>query len=275
MNGRFGLPVVRLVASVPDGDGRGVELDWTESAMRTRELISEDQIELWQIDLDAVADVAVARLRQALSADECARADRFRFDRDRCRFVITRGALRCLLAGSVGVSPAAIRFRYGLAGKPLIAGRAAGVGVHFNVTHSGNLALIAITRAGDIGIDLEPVRDLPDWEGVANLVFDARQVAQLHSFAEPRRMQAFFRAWTRKEAIAKARGTGLGGAELNGPFTLSTFSFFPNWVVSIAAPPQVRFLRCRGWDSDILSPSLTVRHHAPFSPAAADSAVNI
>lgn len=283
MNGRSSLPLHRLGTSesddatkdAPGSGGVAGELDWSVHAEGSAEPIPDDGIELWRIDLDPMADDAVARLRTTLSADECARADRFRFARDRRSFVITRGALRCLLGGKLGVSPPVIRFHYGSAGKPSIAEPASGAGLHFNVSHSGNLALIALTRAGDIGIDVEPVRDLPDWEGIAELVFDAGEVALLRSFDEPMRVQAFFPAWTRKEAIAKARGTGLGGAELKGTFSVTTFSFSPNWIASIAVPRRIRFLTSRRWVGENTFTPLTNRDCAPFAPAAADSVVSL
>ncbi len=262
-------------AQAETAEGGTRELVWSNDATTSGEQMREDQIDVWRIDFDRVAADVVEQLRDTLSADEGARANRFRFDRDRRVFVITRGALRSLLAGRLGVSPSEIRFRYGSAGKPSLADLASGGELHFNVTHAGSLALIAITRAGEIGIDVEPVRDLPDWEGVARLVFDAGQVAQLKSRSEPMRMQAFFRAWTRKEAVAKARGTGLGGTELKGPFSVNTFCFSPNWVASIAASRAGGFLRCRFWDSNNSTLPLTVRPYAPFSPAAGDSAVSL
>lgn len=228
-----------------------------------------DAVEVWRVELDAIAAETVSALAQTLSADERGRGERFRFERDRRNFVVTRGVLRSLLAQHVESTPREITFRYGPAGKPFVAEPAGGGGLYFNVTHSGNLTLIAITRAGEVGIDVEPVRSLPDWEGVADLVFDPKQVARLRSLAEPVRMPAFFEAWTRKEAIVKARGTGLGGSGHDTALVVSTFTFSPNWVASIAAPPGVRVLTCQGWDGSDRPTFRSFRLRAP------DSAVSL
>lgn len=254
-----------------------VELDWSERAARADGLRSDTEIEIWRVDLDAVTGDVAARLGAMLSADEWERADQFRFSVDRRRFVAGRGALRCILSHHLGVSPAAVVFEYGPAGKPRLMWCRDGVdeGLHFNVSHSGGLALIAVTRVGEIGIDVEPVRDLPDWEGVAELAFEPGRIAALRAQTGADRREAFFREWTRQEAIAKAHGTGLGAAQRAEAFAVSTFSFSPGWVVSLAAPPAADGLRCRSWCADSGALASLFNFHTAGALVAADSAVSL
>lgn len=249
------------------------ELDWSAGAARSSGLRSETEVELWRVDLGSIPSEGVAWLASMLADDERERAERFRFETDRRRFVVGRAALRWLLAGHLQVSPAAITFCYGAAGKPSLRNPAESGGLHFNVTHSGDAAIIAVTRAGEIGVDVELVRDLPDWEGVAELVFEPEQIVALRAHVGEGRREAFFQEWTRAEAIAKAHGMGLGAAKRGGNFSVRTFSSLPGWVVSIAAPPTVNSLRCRSWCAVAGSPTASIDFHISGASIAADSAV--
>jgi 4'-phosphopantetheinyl transferase len=151
-------------------------------------------------------------LETLLSPDEIERGSRFHFERDRKLFIVGRGTLRVLLGGYLGRPPQEIAFRYGVNGKPLLACEGAGAPpIHFNVTHSDGVALFAFTRAGEIGVDLERIRDLPDWQAIAEASLSAKQLERLWRAPANRRREEFFRAWTQQEALLKAAGTGLGG----------------------------------------------------------------
>ena len=133
------------------------------------------------------------------------RAATFRFERDRRRFVRVRGVLRTLLARALDRDPAGLRFRRGDWGKPHLADRE----LEFSVSHSRSRALIAIRAGGPVGIDLEPVRALPNLLGVARKAFTPLEYEQLTALPEELQRACFFRIWTRKEALAKAVGEGL------------------------------------------------------------------
>jgi 4'-phosphopantetheinyl transferase len=158
--------------------------------------------------LDVAAERA-GRLRGSLSRDERDRAERFRFDVHRNRFVAARGLLREILGAFLGVSPARLAFDYGPHGKPSLAAPFAAEDIRFNVSHAEGLALYAVTRGADVGVDVEAVRALPDAEDIAARFFSAREQAAFLSLAPAGRTEAFFACWTRKEAFLKATGDGL------------------------------------------------------------------
>jgi 4'-phosphopantetheinyl transferase len=173
-------------------------------------------------DSPALADgevhVWLARLRQpesaqrelwlSLSADERARAGRFHFRDDMEHFVVARGTLRHLLARYTGVAPHQIRFSYNGYGKPAMDGET-GSPLRFNASHSNALALYAVARGREVGIDIEFVRE--DFAGfeIAERFFSPREVSALRALPEGERVDAFFDCWVRKEAYIKARGEGL------------------------------------------------------------------
>lgn len=158
-------------------------------------------VHVYAADLDAVdAETDV------LSEDELERAGRFRFERDRRRFVAARSALRRLLARYVDASPAGLSFEYGPYGKPDVPGAP----VAFNISHAGSCALFAFGPRFELGVDVEVLDNaLVDDLLVAKRFFSPREVEMLRAYAPSARPRAFLRCWTRKEAFVKARGDGL------------------------------------------------------------------
>jgi 4'-phosphopantetheinyl transferase len=148
------------------------------------------------------------RLRLILPPDERERAGRFHFEADRRRSVIGRGYLRLLL-GEILDSPAdKLQFEYDEFCKPRLK-PAHRLPLQFNLSHSGELILIAVAKGRAVGIDVERIRTGLDFEGVAARFFSANECKILNSLAGPERDEAFFTCWTRKEAYLKARGDGL------------------------------------------------------------------
>jgi 4'-phosphopantetheinyl transferase len=127
---------------------------------------------------------------------------RFRFDRDRDRFIAARAMLRRVLAGLVGADPAELRFLYGRAGKPALS-----TGPQFSLSHSDDLGALAVAYDLEIGIDVERLR--PIEPELADRFFAEDESAALRALAEPARTRAFFACWTRKEAYVKSLGDGL------------------------------------------------------------------
>ncbi len=141
-----------------------------------------------------------------LSDDEWARARRFAFRRDRDRYTAAHAALRQVLGHHVGTPGAALHLVEGPFGKPALADADA---LRFNLSHSGDVALIALCPDGDIGVDIEVPRPLPDAQALADLHFTAAECAALALLPVERRERAFLICWTRKEACVKAIGLGL------------------------------------------------------------------
>jgi hypothetical protein len=188
-----------------------------------------------------------------LSADETERARTFYFERDRQRFVIGRGILRILLGRYTGLAARDIAFRYGPNGKPALANAGLEQPLYFNVAHSEALALYAFTRVGEVGIDVEWMRDLPDWQQVAEAVFSPRELAQLRSCPVEQRRDEFFQAWTRQEAVLKALGTGLGGATAAGAeaaYHVYPLHPAPGFAAALAALPAGRWTTFHTWQHE-------------------------
>jgi 4'-phosphopantetheinyl transferase len=176
-------------------------------ARETIEDQGSEPIRVWWTDLDR-PECETASLATILSADERARADRFRFDRDRQRFTVARGLLRVLIGRTLGVPAGEVIFAYGKRGKPALRWPADS-GLEFNLSHSHGLALYATTWKRAIGIDLEFQRNEFDYHGIAGRFFTAREFDQIQALPDGARRAAFFRGWARKEAFLKARGDGL------------------------------------------------------------------
>jgi len=168
-----------------------------------------DDVHVWRIALE-MSETMLARLREILAEDERRRAVRFHFEKDRRHFTAGRGALRMLLARYLGRRPEEVRFVYSNYGKPRLADSDNGGNLRFNLTHSHGLALLAITRGRDIGVDVERLREMErDGEPLAERFFSPREAAVLRSLSPELRREAFFHCWTRKEAYIKANGKGL------------------------------------------------------------------
>lgn len=165
------------------------------------------EVHVWQADLEVSAGM-LPELRATLSADELTRAARFHFPRDRDRFTAAHAIVRVILGGYLQASPAALEFSNNEYGKPALAGNWRD-GPRFNLSHSGELVVIAIARDREVGVDVEQyVPDRADLT-VAEYYFSPAEVARLRALPESVRPRAFFTCWTRKEAYIKALGMGL------------------------------------------------------------------
>jgi 4'-phosphopantetheinyl transferase len=169
-------------------------------------LLAPDDVHVWLADLGPHAGSA-DRLLALLAPDERRRAEAFRMARDRDRFVAARAILRRLLARHLGVRPGDVALGAGVHGKPELMDGASGI--RFNAAHSGDVALFAVARGREVGVDVERVMPAFDWDGVARACFSDAERGALNALAPAERQAAFFRVWTRKEAYAKGRGHGL------------------------------------------------------------------
>lgn len=178
-------------------------------------------------------------LYELLAPEEQARAARFRFEEHRRQFIASRGTLREILAPYLGLEPARIAFVYNPHGKPSVSGS----DVRFSVSHSSGWGLQAVTRGGEVGIDIERID--PDFarDEIPERYFSPREVAQLRGLPPDQQPAAFFRCWTRKEAYIKARGLGLALALDSfdvtlGPDEPPVLSRADGWSVQdLDAPP--------------------------------------
>ncbi|OUL99498.1 4'-phosphopantetheinyl transferase family protein [Variovorax sp. JS1663] len=170
--------------------------------MTIQQLPPSAHCRLWLVDLDATpAPQAVA----SLSESEWERARRFVFKRDRNRFIAAHAALRETLASQCGIPASMLEFQLGPFGKPVLVEG----GLHFNLSHSQSLALIAVCDQAEVGVDLELLRPMPDAEALAETYFSACERRALAALPPEARERAFLCCWTRKEACLKATGMGL------------------------------------------------------------------
>lgn len=165
-------------------------------------------VHVWTAQLDVPAAV-LDRYGATLSADERMRARRFRRADLRHRYVASRGVLRALLAAYLGTSARALRFAYGLHGKPALPVAVRPEGLEFNLSHSGAMLVVAIGRCRPLGIDVEQVRAQRDVLNLARRFFHPEEVTELALVPAARRAEAFHACWSRKEALVKGLGAGL------------------------------------------------------------------
>ncbi len=166
-----------------------------------------DEVHVWRIVLDQPAG-DVAALASALTPEERQRAAGFYRPRDQARFVVGRGLLRVILSRYLDAAPADLRFAANEHGKPFLVGDVEGA-VSFNLSHSGGLALIAVTLGRAVGVDVERVREYVDHERLARRFFSPAEVAQLDRLPQEARVRAFFHCWSCKEAYIKGQGVGI------------------------------------------------------------------
>jgi 4'-phosphopantetheinyl transferase len=163
-----------------------------------------DEVHVWRIRLDRPAE-GVARLARTLAPEERAKAARFRFDQDRDHYTVGRGTLRAILGRYLGTEPARLEFRSEAYGKPALV---EGEGLRFNLAHSHGLALLAVARAREVGVDVERGRAIENFERIIERFFSPRECDAFRVLPEDQKLAAFFRCWTRKEAYMKATGAG-------------------------------------------------------------------
>jgi 4'-phosphopantetheinyl transferase len=170
--------------------------------------MAKDQVHVWRATLDFPEEQA-ARLQQWLSADERERMERFRCGRERRRYLVGRGLLRTVIGRYLAVSPHVLSFDATAAGKPRLAPGVAPQPLQFNLSHSGDLVLIALASGRALGVDVEQVRADIELAETAARFFSPTEQQALATLSGARQIDAFFDCWVRKEAYVKARGGGL------------------------------------------------------------------
>lgn len=184
-----------------------VQTHW-EQVLDRPPTLAANTLHIWRIDVDPPAEQLEA-WEALVTADEMARADRFYFCRDRHRFLTCRSSLRHLLGHYLAVPPQAVRFYAGPYGKPYCAPNLEDAPLQFNVSHSSQLALIAVTAGRQLGIDIEFRKSLPEFAEIATSFFSPAEVSTLLALPAPLQPAGFFNCWSRKEAYIKATGKGL------------------------------------------------------------------
>lgn len=206
-----------------------------------RRLVSEEPVSLWEVALDDAPPLDDDP-EACLSSAERRRAATFLHPHDRRRFAVARGALRRLLAAELGCSPNAVPIVVDGRGKPSLARSE----LKLSISHSGSVALFALSRDMEVGVDLEAIRQEVDTERLATRFFTVAEQQALASLPPARRRPAAFRCWVRKEAYAKGTGdgiasallgatdVGIGGPREVGSWSLDDVEAPPGFVAAIA-----------------------------------------
>lgn len=228
--------------------------------------LAGDEVHIWSAALDR----PVSPYYSLLAADERNRAGRFHFKKDRNRFIVRRGILRILLGCYLGVEPERVQFTYGKNDKPALADDLNRNKIHFSLSHSEGLAVYAFTHLGEIGVDIERIRDITNTMQIAGRYFSSGESKTLGILPGSRKKQGFYNCWTRKEAFVKATGDGLScplddfevslepgePARLisigNDPGAAAGWSMYDiglpsGFAGALAVRGEAREIRCREW----------------------------
>lgn len=189
---------------------------------------ADSEVHVYSASLQTTPE-RIEHFHAILSPDEKAQAAAFRFPERQTAHIVSHGLLRTILASYLNTHPAKIAFERNPWGKPAIPG----AGLFFNMSHSGDLALYAVAREPQLGIDVEWIRPVPDHAAIAERFFSEAEAGDVLGTPADERLQAFYRCWTRKEAYIKALGMGLSAP-------LKTFR------VSILPDHPPRFLSIEG-----------------------------
>lgn len=215
------------------------EVNKSESLRRKMPL---NVVDLWFARLPEINH----SLEALLSVDEMRRAMRFRFDRDAANFVARRALLRMILANYMGVQPSKLAFTYSPFGKPALDQNV--YSLRFSLSHSGELAVYAVSRGREIGVDIERFQQTSlEVSTIAESFFSEKEIASLKDTAADQREERFLRLWTQLEARGKAAGTGIVSPNSAGLdiFLGKCFSFTrmvpsPGCIVALAVQGRRR-----------------------------------
>jgi 4'-phosphopantetheinyl transferase len=181
--------------------------------------MTPDEIHVWRVPLDG-AEMPLP------TPGESARAARFRTQDLQRRYLRSHAALRAILANH---TDARLDFAVSGTGKPFLPGAPH---VKFNLSHSREMALVAVTQEVEVGVDVEWIRPMPDYRDIAERFFPPSESAEVRDEAD------FFRRWTRLEAVVKACGTGIYGIAVvpDGEWTIEELAAATGYSAALAAP---------------------------------------
>jgi 4'-phosphopantetheinyl transferase len=243
---------------------------WSWTTAPARLALEPGWVHIYRLALDLPAEKIAGladRLADLLSMDERERAARYRSPRDGQRFAAAHGQMRMILAGYLGMEPAAIQFSQNEYRKPGLAGAN---NLLFNLSHSQSLALLAVSSRNPVGIDIEAVHLDIDRTNISRRFFSPREASALAALPAHDQVRAFFACWTRKEAYIKGRGLGLSlpldafevsispdeqpclivpgpGQPPDEKWSLYDIDPGPGYAAALAVAGRIDGIRCRDW----------------------------
>jgi 4'-phosphopantetheinyl transferase len=187
-------------------------MKWLSNSLQDSNLLNalkiDENTHMWNADSDQSPSV-IQWLFTLLSSEEKKRSQRFFFSDDRNRFVVRHGLLRIVLSHYIDIEPDRIQFVYGRNGKPALIEIPNNNDIRFNLSSSEGLCLFAITRCREIGVDIEFSRRQLDYKQIIHDFFTKKERYFFNCMNKDQKEHAFFRLWTKKEAVVKATGLGL------------------------------------------------------------------
>ncbi len=193
--------------------------------------LSSSRIDVWIIDLEKHA-YSDGFYRQLLSSDEIQRAERFKVESKRNEFITARGCLRAILSSALNAAPKELQFSENEHGKPYLnAPCPSAEQIRFNVSHSHDFALIAVSLNRALGVDIEKIRNKIDYAPLAERFFHPVETQNIMDLPLEKRLGAFYSCWARKEALLKAVGKGISMGL--GKFQVSVNSNTPPKLESV------------------------------------------
>ncbi len=182
--------------------------------------INIEEVHLWRLNLN-IDNVILDKLKTLLSIDELHRAEKFRYEPDRKRFIARKGMHRLILGRYMGIQPKNIQFNFCTHGKPLLASVNSSIPINFSASSSGDLGLLAVTYNHQLGVDMENINRTIEYEKIASSFFSPLEAEQIRSLKGKKQRNMFLVLWTAKEAYLKAAGTELLFALYNTKISLS------------------------------------------------------
>jgi len=170
--------------------------------------LGENDIHIWLNYLN-VHQARLKHLYPVLTDEEKERSERFKFYKHRKLFIASHGFLHTVLSNYIETPLGEIQFDYNEHGKPSIAESQNPMGINFNLSHSGHIAILAVCKQHHVGIDIEFKERKADWQGITKRFFTEKEQSSLFKLPEDSRKDAFYQMWTRKEAHMKVTGLGL------------------------------------------------------------------
>lgn len=168
-------------------------------------------VDVWHAELESLDSKNSITWDALLSDQERLRSETYKCPERRQRFVVVQSLLRRTLAGYLDVEPQELVFELGEYGKPTLVGAK----LYFNISHSGDHLLIAVSDLGELGVDVEKVRSGRNLHALAGRCFSAREYREWVALPADQQLPAFYRLWVKKEAFVKAVGRGIAaGLEL-------------------------------------------------------------
>ena len=207
-------------------------------------MLRPGEVHLWRVCLSS----APAGIGDSLAPEERARANRFHFEKDRARFVAGRGLVRSILGRYLGLPPANVRFQTGPHGKPSL--EDSHIPLCFNLSHSGEVLLVAVAHGREIGVDVELMRDDVPFEMLAERYFEPADACSLRTLSTSDKAWRFYDIWTSTEARLKASGLGLSqGTKVSEPhrWSLRTLTPADGYAAALAVEGEDFELECWSW----------------------------